>query len=103
YVAPHLRRYYPWIEPYGGYYPSVIDYYDRYYPQFLRIPLPTGDMIQKALPEGVLMPGGTLTGFLYFENVDGDVPSVDFTAELVEATNGDGDPIGVIRIPFVTK
>lgn len=103
YVAPHLRRYYPWIEPYGGYYPSVNDYYDRYYPQFLRIPLPTGDMIQKALPEGVLMPGGTLTGFLYFENVDGDVPSVDFTAELVDATNGDGDPIGVIRIPFVTK
>ncbi len=100
YVAPHLTRYYPGIPIYEGYYPSAYPYYDRYYPQFLEIQLPTGDMIQKALPEGVLMPGSRITGFLYFENVDSDVPVVDFTMQLVESVNGDGRAFGVVRIPF---
>ncbi|NIS36691.1 MAG: hypothetical protein GWO04_45175 [Actinobacteria bacterium] len=100
YVAPHLRGYYPGLPAYRGYYPAVYDYYDVYYPRFLEIELPTGDMIQKALPEGVLMPGGRITGFLYFENVDRDVPTVDFTMLLVESVDGDGAPFGTVRIPF---
>ncbi len=100
YVAPYLNRYYPGIPIYRGYYPSAFDYYDRYYPRFLEIALPTGDMIQKALPEGVLMPGSRITGFLYFENVDRDVPSVDFTMRLVESVNGDGRTFGTVEIPF---
>lgn len=99
YVAPHLARYYPWLRPYRGYFPYDGLYYDTYYPQFLRIRLPTGDMIQKALPEGVLSPGGRITGFLYFENPDGDTPRVNFTFEMVDAESE--RTVGVVAIPFI--
>lgn len=100
YVAPWYSRYYPRIRPFRGY-PYTFDpvYYDRYYPRFVELALPTGDMIQKALPEGVLEPGGRVSGFLYFENVSGDVPSVDFRAELVNAATG--EPFGAVNIPFL--
>jgi len=100
-VAPYYSHYYPFLRPYGGYFPFDRYYYDAYYPQFVRIRLPTADMIQKALPEGVLEPGGRITGYVYFENVDGDVPQVDFTAELHDAATG--RPFGVVRIPFLVE
>ncbi|MFW6040090.1 MAG: hypothetical protein ACOC9N_03335, partial [Gemmatimonadota bacterium] len=98
FVAPHLRRYYPRARFYDGYFPYDPFYYDRYYPAFVDVNLPTGDMIQKALPEGVLMPGSRITGFLYFENVDDDLPRVDMRMELVDASTG--ERYGVATIPF---
>lgn len=97
-VAPYHARYYPWLEPYAGEFPFDEFYYSTYYPRFVRIELPTGDMIQKALPEGVLEPGGSISGFLYFENVGSDVKRVDFTADLVNAATG--RHFGAVRIPF---
>jgi hypothetical protein len=55
-------------------------------------------MIQKALPEGVLDPGGRVTGYPYFQNVKKDVGMVELTNELVNAK--DGEIFGVVRIPF---
>ena len=63
------------------------------------MPLPTGDMVQMALPERVLEPGARAEGFLYFDRVDRKAKRVDFTARLVNATSG--DQIGTITIPFV--
>jgi len=80
-------------DPYGG-------PYSGYSPGFVDIELPTGDMIQKALPEDVLMPGDRITGFLYFENVERDDALVDFRMELEDANTGERR--GTVSIPFAT-
>lgn len=96
-VAPYYAPYYPRLRPYYGAFPFDDFYYDQYYPTWVDIELPTGDMIQKALPEGVLDPGGRVTGYLYFQNVKRDAGLVEFTQELVSA---EGRDIGTVRIPF---
>ena len=102
-VAEYLSPYYPGVptfaDPSFAYDPL---YYDTYYPQFRDIDLPTEDMLQRALPEGVLDPQGRTAGFLYFENVgaEGDVNRVSFQAELINARTG--EQFGTITIPFTT-
>jgi hypothetical protein len=75
-------------------------YFNRYHPSFQTINLPTGDMIQKALPEGVVEPGGRVSGFLYFEDPDDDVGRVTLTHEL---TTPMGTKFGQIQIPLLTR
>lgn len=53
--------------------------------------LPSPDVLDKALPEGVLSPGETASGFVYFERVPGPGP-VELTARLVDARTG--QPLG---------
>ncbi len=101
-VAPYLSPWYPGWTVYGGPFPFHSGYYTGYYgiySSYERITLPTGDMIQKALPEGVLEPGGRITGFLYFEQVT-DVSRVAFVTRLVEVG---GQPFGQIQIPFIAQ
>lgn len=45
--------------------------------------LPTERMIRRALPEGVLEPGGAVAGFLYFDEVDDETRRITFEADLV--------------------
>lgn len=76
--------------------------YASHYYGLWQTPLPTEDMLEKALPEGVLAEDGYLrSGFLYFEAVDEDLSRVDFTFELVDATSG--ERFGTIRIPFSVR
>ncbi|MEW6300382.1 MAG: hypothetical protein AB1671_22035 [Thermodesulfobacteriota bacterium] len=100
-VAPYLSPYYPWAAPFDG--PFAFDplYYHRYYPTFVRvrIGLPTADMLEAALPEGVVEPQGRIAGFLYFERVGEEVARVDFRAELIDAQTE--EDFGVITIPFL--
>ncbi len=42
-------------------------------------------MLRKAIPEGVIAPGGHVAGFLYFAKVAPDTPEANFTAKLVDA------------------
>ena len=102
-MAPYLSRFYPGLTPFAG--PFVYDpfFYTSYYPRFVQLQRPTGDMVQKALPEGVLEPGGRMAGFLYFETVDiGDVNGDDdmgrFSMDLVDASTTRA--IGTISIPL---
>ena len=98
-VAPYLSPYYPGWSAFHG--PFVYDpfYYDRYFPTFARVRLPTNDMIQRALPEGAIDPGGRIAGFVYFEEIPKHTKAVTFVAALVEA--GTSTEFGVVRIPFV--
>lgn len=99
YVAPHFSRFYPRLSRFAG--PFAYDplFYSTYFPRFQRLRLPTGDMVQKALPEGVLEAGGKVTGFLYFEDIDvGDDDTATFTTDLVNASTG--ETVGAIRIPL---
>lgn len=105
------RRYHVY-DPFAGYYygtptawadPYVWsdadwDYYDAYWAER---ELPTGKMLARALPPGVLEPGGRVDGWLFFEKVDEDAGRVHLRAELVDAE--DGDRHGVARLPFTAE
>ncbi|PCC67778.1 hypothetical protein SAMN02745121_02414 [Nannocystis exedens] len=97
-VAPYLSPWYPGWSVWSGPFPYRGAYYDNYQTAFQRVALPSGDMVQKALPEGVLSPGGRITGYLYFEHVE-DTRRVDFVTRLVDA--GTGEDFGAVEIPFV--
>lgn len=99
-VAPYLSPWYPGWNVYGGPFPFNSGYYGGYYgfySSFGQVRLPTSDMLQRALPEGVLAPGGRISGFVYFERVI-DVVRVAFVAHLVEVG---GQAFGTVQIPFV--
>jgi hypothetical protein len=102
YVAPHLRGYYSGFGVYGGYpfghYPY---YYTSYHPVYARYELPTRDMLIRALPEGVLEPGGSITGFIYFADLETINPTpnrVQLRYVLVNAETR--ERFGVIDVPF---
>jgi hypothetical protein len=69
-----------------------------YGPAFTSVELPSGDMVQLALPERVVEPHGSATGFLYFERVR-KVPGVDLSARLVDDRSG--QPVVTLTVPFV--
>ncbi len=71
------------------------------YPAYVWVRLPTNDMIQRALPEGVVEPGGKISGFLYFEEVARSTREVTFTAVLVDAASD--ATFGTVRIPFLAS
>ena len=97
-LAPDYWRYYPtmprWNDPWA--HESI--YYDRYYPSWTTS-LPTLDMLEQALPEGVLQAGGRVPGFVYFPRLGPEVTGTEFRAELVDARSGTS--LGTIRVPFV--
>lgn len=98
YYAPYWGYGYvglgPW--PYG--WGADRGYYNMYYPYMERIHLPTRSMLTKAIPEGVIGPGGYVQGFLYFKKVDPDLKNVEFVAKLQHAQ--DGQQFGHINIPL---
>jgi hypothetical protein len=103
YVAPwyypYYDPYYVGLRPWG--YPWTFDrgYYDRYYPSW-KVALPTRDMQEQAIPEGVIEPGGHISGFLYFPKLPGDTERVTFAADLVNGKNG--SDFGELEVPFVS-
>jgi hypothetical protein len=84
-------------------------YYDPFYPPpywpppYVRCeePLPTEDMLKRALPEGRLENGGTVAGFLYFQGVADRERQVILQARLVDANTGEG--LGALTIPFQVR
>lgn len=87
-IAGHYVPSFSELRPWD--YPFDVDepWYER---QFLRWTgsLPTLDMIETALPEGVLEPGGELGGFLYFETLGRpDADTLIFEADLIDARTG---------------
>lgn len=102
-IAPLYAPVYPDL-PVGPnlyYDPEYYEYVDYYYDYWRRYDLPTATMIELAIPEGVLLPGGELEGFLYFEEVGTEVPRVSFRMDLVNARNA--ALLGTIEIPFVVR
>jgi hypothetical protein len=98
YVAPNVEPLYPGIAAWPYFYPWDGTYYDRLYAEWPRT-LPTMDMVNEALPAGVLDQGGSISGFLYFQKVVNREPRVEFEMKLVDA-NGNV-PMGEARIPLV--
>jgi hypothetical protein len=62
--------------------------------------LPNEEIVSRALPEGVLDPGGRVDGFLYLRDRPRGT-QLTFLAALVDASTG--QPFGTVQIPFVVK
>jgi hypothetical protein len=97
YAWGHRGRglYNPWYDP----------WYDPFYRPYSYWnppePLPTRDMLRQALPEGTLEDGGTITGFLYFQDVSEREGRVTLQARLVDARTG--EQFGTLAIPFEVR
>lgn len=86
--------YYPGFDVYApdaGYDPELgYGDFGGSYEDVVTVPLPTSKMLQRALPEGALEPGGYVGGYLYFPKVsDEQSRPVELTYDLVDAETGE--------------
>lgn len=101
-VAPFYRGIYPGLPYYGGQFRyggfGWNGYDSLFWDGFSQVKLPTPAMYQNVLPEGVLDPGGSLQGWLYFKHVkpqQGEALSFDASLMSVQ-----GATLGTISIPY---
>lgn len=73
-------------------------YYTTYHGTYQNLDISTDQLNAMALPEGVVNPGGSVSGFVYFEHVDSTLPRVQFRADIVNAETK--RTIGSLSIPF---
>jgi len=102
-VAPHLARYHPHFGITHHAFPHHGHHYIHYYPIYREFELPTRDMVARALPEGALDPGGVMTGFLYFADLEAMQTSKRITFRFVLIDAETRERFGLIEIPFVRK
>lgn len=98
-VAPYLARYYPDLPTANASFPFDSVHYRTYAPRLRDGELPTWQMVQQALPEGVLAPGGSVRGFVYFEDAGPLFARARFRMDFVDAATGIQFDTAVI--PFV--
>ena len=99
FVAPERARLYRGVLPWHGAFPYDPVYYNRWYGAW-PASLPNEELLRQGLPEGVLQPGGRLSGFLYFKDQPKGT-ALTFYASLVDAENGQS--FGTVAIPFTVK
>lgn len=101
--APYYSTLDPNIEVYRGAFERDERYYTNYGPRARETQLPTRDMVKVALPEGVLMPGGYVSGYLYFQKIDTADDQVWLRANLpTSGEDVEASPI-TFQIPFVVR
>jgi len=100
-LAGHYGPIYPGLSLYGSRFFHDPHYHDTYYSYWEQQPLPTEYMLEQALPEGALDPGGSLEGYLYFQKVPQRMGSVTLRYDLVDPDTN--ERFGEIRIPFTVE
>ena len=102
-ASPNLRSTAAGLDPETGRLAPERRFFDSFQsrpPRFAKIDLPTRDMIDRALPEGVLAPGGDIAGFVYFPEIASTGP----LALRLDARAADGaEPFATVAIPFVAE
>lgn len=83
--APFYKATDPELDTYAGEFGVDEEYLTTFGPEFDMTSLPTETMWRAALPEGVLMPGGYLDGYLYFQQLPGSMTSASFQATFPRA------------------
>ncbi len=98
YVADYLAPYYPWLPVWNG----PFNDWPPSYAVTWRPHMPTASMIDQALPEGVLQPGGRMSGYLYFPKLPKHENAVVLRADLHTPAGNQHAPrqVAVIDIPF---
>lgn len=97
-VAPYYGPIYPDIPPFYGPFNYDPFYYQQHYTYWIDIELPTREMYEQALPDGVLDPGGKVEGFLYFEKISPRPATLYFQAKFKDE---DKQLIGEASLPFL--
>jgi len=102
-ISPGLRGYfgpgylywdYPFIRP-----PYYWDWVYWWGPAYYPSPRPSADVLEWALPEGVLPPNARIEGFLYFKKATGGGQhSLDLSWELVDARSSNS--LGSLHVPL---
>ena len=100
FVSPTYGPAWTGLSPWAGPFAADPLYYDTFHARW-PVELPTASMVATALPEGVIEPGGSVSGFLFFEDVPEEVERVTFRMDLVNADTGES--FGGLRIPFIPK
>jgi len=100
-IAPYHAGYFPGIAPYRFGFHAAPFVYDHYHGYWDRIDLPTERMLEAAIPEGALEPGGVVHGFVYFEPATLASGPVDFRFDLVDEQSG--QHFGELRIPLLPE
>ena len=97
-VAAYLAPFYPWLPVWSGPLPHGPSIQSVAW----RAGWPSADMLDRALPEGVLENSGTASGFLYFQKVDVRESRATFLAGLQEPTGAlqPTHQVAAIDIPF---
>jgi hypothetical protein len=103
FISPGLRGYfgpgffywdYPFIRP-PYYWDWVFWWGPAYYPSAR----PSADVLDNALPEGVLPPNSRISGFLYFKKATGGTQrNLDLSWELVDARTSNS--LGSLHVPL---
>jgi hypothetical protein len=101
FVAPYYGAYYPGLRRWHRPLPHDPFFYDTYYARWL-VSLPTTDMLRGALPEGVLEPGGSVTGFLYFPDVPREARGL-FVFRATLPDDPDGRNVASLDVPLVPR
>lgn len=96
-VAGPYASVYPSLSAFDG--PFHIDgqYNGYYHAYWASIPLPTQEMLNLGLPEGVLGPGGKLSGLLYFEYSGGGLPALRLRGDFLNPFTG--ERLGTATVP----
>lgn len=96
--APYYSPFIPGVPIYEYPFTYHRPYWDRYGTVMRKVQLPTSDMLQRALPEGVLEAGGVVSGFVYFPGIGDDIEQVNVRADLMNAQTG--QRLTTLAIPF---
>jgi hypothetical protein len=100
-VGFHVAPYYAPIFPDLAVAPALLldrDYYGRYLTIWDESGLPTDEMQRLALPEGILLPEGSVSGFIYFERVPDAEKKVNLLVQLENAETNELE--GTLRVPM---
>lgn len=96
-VAGVYSAVYPRLSAFDG--PAGHDpqYHNYYFAYWAGIPLPTREMLSLGIPEGVLGPGGKLSGLLYFESTGGGLPALRLRGDFLNPFTG--ERLGSVSVP----
>jgi hypothetical protein len=89
---------YPGEPAYDGAFGYGTGFDDRYDNTYVQASLPTPDMRQMALPEGVLQPGQRAQGWVYFPKLPPQLSQVTMRTDAVDAASG--QTFASVAIPF---
>ena len=101
FIAPPYRYAYGDIPVWEHDYHHDSVYHTTYHGTYQNLNISADKLHVMALPEGVVEPGGRVSGFVYFEHVDNNLPRVQLRADLVNAETK--RTVGSLSIPFTVN
>jgi hypothetical protein len=97
--APYAYRYSPAYLRYGGGFAYDPQWYQPYVTVYTDVALPTPEMLQRALNEGAIEPGGAAGGFVYFKRIRRGEQILTLHVDIIDQASG--NVVGTANIPFV--